>query len=135
MIRSHRFRALALGAGLAVAATACSGSGGSKAAGAIPASAPPGRRIQRCARITAIKGVMGYTRKPNNESPIPIHRVSRLAHQLETRRPLTRSAGALVSNTGTPRIMVCGMRCEAAINSGMDPGGCCPSESMVNTWV
>lgn len=32
MIRSHRFRALALGAGLAVAATACSGSGGSKAA-------------------------------------------------------------------------------------------------------
>ena len=66
---------------------------------------------------------------------MPAHRVSRLAHQLDTRRPLTRKPGALASNTGTPSIIAAGWRTDSAMNAGMRSGGCWPSESMVNTWL
>ena len=85
--------------------------------------------------MTCSSGATGYTRKPNSESSIPVHSVSRFAHQLEIRRPFTRSAGALGSNRGTPSTIACGARCEAAMNSGMLAAGCCPSASIVSTCV
>ncbi len=66
---------------------------------------------------------------------MPDQRVSRFAHQLEIFRPFTRMLGALVSNTGSPRTMVSGWAAESAMNAAIRSAGCCPSESIVNTWV
>ena len=63
---------------------------------------------------------------------MPAHSVSRLAHQLDMRRPFTRKPGALASNTGTPNIIAAGCLEDSAMNAGMRSGGCWPSESMVN---
>jgi len=54
---------------------------------------------------------------------------------LDTRRPCTRKRGALDSNTGTPNIIAPGWRDDSAMKAGIRSAGCCPSESIVNTWV
>src|SRR5258706_3118961 len=74
-----------------------------------------------------LRGAIGYTLKPNKESPIPIQSVSRLAHQLDTRRPLTRRFGALESNTGTPSTMQEGSAAETAMNSPIISAGGVPA--------
>ena len=66
---------------------------------------------------------------------MPAHSVSRLAQQLEMRRPRTRSSGALRVEDRPAEDHRVGPRRRAAMKSGISSAGCWPSASIVSTWV
>ena len=60
---------------------------------------------------------------------------SRAAHQLDKRRPCTRSRGASGPNTGQPSTMAPGHAKDASMNVATWSAGCWPSASMTRAWL